>query len=233
MKLRHLLYRLGWRIYRALYLLVNVFSRANIMRALEREIATLEARPSPARVLSVGASGIIGDRISQIRGAAVTSLDIDASRKPDIVADITAMPELGSAEYDCVFLMEVLEHVREPDKALAEIRRVMRDDGVLLLSSPFIFEAHDLPHDYYRYTRQGLSYLLRDFRHAEIYARNGYLHSAMIIPLRLIVSPYASDKILASVFIALLPLYYPLVFIFDKIVRAETATSGYIARCTK
>lgn len=38
--------------------------------------------------------------------------------------------------FDVVFLLEVLEHLDYPDKALREIRRILKDDGVLILGVP-------------------------------------------------------------------------------------------------
>lgn len=38
--------------------------------------------------------------------------------------------------FDIIFLLEVLEHLDYPDKALHEIKRVLKDDGVLILGVP-------------------------------------------------------------------------------------------------
>jgi ubiquinone/menaquinone biosynthesis C-methylase UbiE len=40
--------------------------------------------------------------------------------------------------YDLVFLIEVLEHVHNPQKALSEIYRVLKPGGTLIFSVPFI-----------------------------------------------------------------------------------------------
>ncbi len=76
--------------------------------------------------------------------------------RPDVFADAGRLP-FADASVDTVILAEVLEHLREPAAALAEIRRVLRPGGVLLASMPFLYPVHDAPHDYQRYTRHGLA----------------------------------------------------------------------------
>lgn len=75
--------------------------------------------------------------------------------RPDAYADAIALP-LTDASVDAVVLLEVLEHLPAPDQALAEIARVLRPGGRLLLTMPFLYPLHDAPHDFQRYTTHGL-----------------------------------------------------------------------------
>lgn len=74
---------------------------------------------------------------------------------PDVFADGKAIPFVNDS-FDTVLLLEVLEHVRDPDGVLREIARVLKPGGQLLLSMPFLYPLHDAPHDYRRYTEYGL-----------------------------------------------------------------------------
>ncbi len=56
--------------------------------------------------------------------------------------------------------MVTLEHLPEPGLALAEIARTLEPGGRLLIAAPHEWEVHQAPHDYFRYTRYGLQYLL-------------------------------------------------------------------------
>lgn len=62
--------------------------------------------------------------------------------------------------FDAVLASEVLEHVFEPDEILTEIRRVMVPGGRILITLPFVWDEHEVPYDYGRYTSYGLPHLL-------------------------------------------------------------------------
>lgn len=76
--------------------------------------------------------------------------------QPDVFADAAVMP-LADGCADTVLLFEVLEHVRHPQQALHEIARILRANGRLLLTVPFLYPVHDAPYDFQRYTAHGLA----------------------------------------------------------------------------
>jgi SAM-dependent methyltransferase len=57
---------------------------------------------------------------------------------------------------DAVLSVQVLEHVRDLDRYLGEASRVLKDDGVLLLSTHGTWLYHPHPEDHRRWTRTGL-----------------------------------------------------------------------------
>ena len=65
-----------------------------------------------------------------------------------------------SESFDSIILTQVLEHVFNPDEFLSEISRVLRKEGMLLLSVPFVWDEHEQPRDYARYSSFGLTHLL-------------------------------------------------------------------------
>ena len=93
----------------------------------------------------------------------IQSLDISPDRGADIIGDAHDMHMIADASYDVVLCTSVLEHCIDPKKVLGEIRRILKNDGRLILSVPFIFPIHDAPHDYWRFTKFGLYHLLEDF----------------------------------------------------------------------
>lgn len=62
--------------------------------------------------------------------------------------------------FDAVVCNQVLEHVFNPDEFVQEINRVLKSDGVLLLSVPFVWDEHEQPWDFARYSSFGLKALL-------------------------------------------------------------------------
>lgn len=81
--------------------------------------------------------------------------------RPDVFADAGELP-LVATEFDTVLLLDVLEHLAEPERALVEARRMLRPGGRLLIVVPFAYPLHDQPHDYQRLTGGGLRHRLRN-----------------------------------------------------------------------
>lgn len=78
--------------------------------------------------------------------------------KPAVHADAMALP-FQSASYATVVSFQVLEHVPDPWRAVAEMARVLESGGHLLLTAPQMGQRHCAPHDYFRFTRDGLRVL--------------------------------------------------------------------------
>ena len=65
----------------------------------------------------------------------------------DIVSDITEIPEPGGS-FDVVLCSEVLEHLPDPLSALKEFRRLLRPEGVLIITAPFCSLTHFAPYHF-------------------------------------------------------------------------------------
>lgn len=64
-------------------------------------------------------------------------------------------------QFDSVLCNQVFEHVFNPDNFIAEISRVLKPSGKLLLSVPFVWDEHEQPNDYARYSSFALKYILQ------------------------------------------------------------------------
>jgi SAM-dependent methyltransferase len=103
----------------------------------------LSAGPGP-EVLNGGAGqGTLTQKLAEL-GFDVTSTDVSTeavqllrARAPGLTveADLTSLP-FDDASFDGVVLGEVLEHIEDDRRALAEVARVLRQEGVLALSVP-------------------------------------------------------------------------------------------------
>jgi SAM-dependent methyltransferase len=82
-----------------------------------------------------------------------TAISMYATR-PDIFADARQLP-FGTRTINGIILKDVLEHVREPESAIAEISRVLIEGGTLILWMPFMYPIHDAPYDFQRFTEHG------------------------------------------------------------------------------
>lgn len=94
-------------------------------------------------------------------------MDIRRGTGVQLLSDIQALA-LAENTFDAVVCTEVLEHLREPQAAIDEMYRVLKPGGALLLTTRFLFPIHDAPHDYFRFTKYGLQYLLRRFEIVEL-----------------------------------------------------------------
>lgn len=103
------------------------------------------------------------------------TLDIAAEYKPDILGDIHNLP-LPQKSLDAVICKAVLEHVVRPETAVSEIYRVLKPGGMGLLYVPFLYpyHAHSNYQDYYRFSRDGIRYLFKDFAKIEIVPVRGF-----------------------------------------------------------
>jgi SAM-dependent methyltransferase len=75
---------------------------------------------------------------------------------------------------DLVLSTQVLEHIEEPLKYLSECRRILKTDGVLVLSTHGYWSYHPSPEDYWRWTRSGLRTLFKE-AHFEIIESRGLM----------------------------------------------------------
>ena len=64
-------------------------------------------------------------------------------------------------QFDAVVSFEVFEHVFNLPDILAEIHRVTKKSGHLLISIPFAWSEHEIPYDYARYTSFGIAHILK------------------------------------------------------------------------
>lgn len=93
----------------------------------------------------------------------------------DVFGDGQRMP-FRSRAFDTALALEVLEHVRDPDACLAEVARVLRPGGTLLLTVPFVAPLHQWPFDYLRFTPRGIEALLErhGFRIERVESRGNF-----------------------------------------------------------
>ncbi|MDP2947137.1 MAG: class I SAM-dependent methyltransferase [Nanoarchaeota archaeon] len=130
---------------------------------------------SPQEAISViGKDKIIlnlGSGIRKIRDD-VISVDYYPFNNVDIVADITHLP-FADASIDAIINEEVLEHVVNPREVINEIKRVLKPNGLFYLTVPFVAAFHSSPSDYYRWSKEGLKELVRDFEELESGIRHG------------------------------------------------------------
>ncbi len=82
----------------------------------------------------------------------------------DILCDITDMEPIPDESIGLVLNLESLEHIAHPQKAIDEIHRVLKPEGLLILTTVMHFKIHHAPKDYWRFTPEGIELLLGKFK---------------------------------------------------------------------
>lgn len=217
-------------IHTVVYKISKYFSRKNLYSWLDEELTKLKGN-SDLHVLNVGSGGDIEEKISGLKNSTIISIDIDENRNPDIVGDICSYK--FEQKFDVIFMMEVLEHVKEPQTAIENIHNHLRPQGRLIMSTPFLLPIHDAPHDYYRYTKFGLTYLLESFTSVTIQSRNSWLEAWYVILARLLFSQHKSDRILGAGCILLSIPFIPVIVGVGKLIKSDFSTTGYFTVANK
>ena len=98
----------------------------------------------------------------------------DKNIKPDIIWDGENIP-IESNSIDTVIATEFFEHCPHPEIIFKEIYRILKDNGILYTTTPFIFPLHESPNDHYRYTPYSLENLAKKagFKNTKIYPLGG------------------------------------------------------------
>lgn len=117
------------------------------------------------KVLSIGSgddSDGEGKRYQEYfsNASAYITSEVTPEFSTDLVVDVQSMPEVSDVSFDCVYCSGVLEHVKDFHLGIAEITRVLKENGVLLLGLPFRQAIHMPPNDYWRFTEFGIHHLL-------------------------------------------------------------------------
>ncbi len=132
------------------------------------------------------------------------TLDVESRYRPDILASIYEIP-LSSDSVGGIICKSVLEHLEVPERAVAELYRVLKPGGKILVYVPFIYPYHaraGVYKDYYRFSEDALRYLFRDFKRIELQKVGGYFRALMFfLPwqhrLKIVLEPiaYLLDKL--------------------------------------
>jgi|TARA_B100002003_G_scaffold174287_1_gene162150 SAM-dependent methyltransferase len=76
-------------------------------------------------------------------------------------SDLTKKLKIKSNKYNNILLFNVLEHLPEYRIALSQINRILKKKGKIIGSTPFIYQIHGAPKDYFRFTKEFFEFELK------------------------------------------------------------------------
>ena len=132
-------------------------------------------------ILDIGKA--MRDKFNKIDCKNVETLDVnDFGTYPDIVCDICSDVTQLENKYDKIICIAILEHVYDPFKAVYNLKRMLKNNGKIYGYVPYLFYYHaptDLKfQDYFRFSKDALAYLFRDFNDVELYPIRGRISSS-------------------------------------------------------
>ena len=158
----------------------------------------------------------------------------------DVIGDALKLP-FHDKSFNTVVSFQVMEHIPEPQQFLDEVYRVLVPGGHAILTTPFLWGEHEIPYDFFRYTRYGLKYLVTKsgfeivtiepqskFWSMIVLRFNYYLARFFKGPLRFIPYPiYLIDQIVAYL-LDLMPHNYTIDTVgFTTVIKKPTATMDH------
>ncbi|CAG9255576.1 hypothetical protein PUN4_240021 [Paraburkholderia unamae] len=133
----------------------NIHSPEHVSNQLPEKALDL-IRNTQGWVLNLSAGG------TTEKFAHVVEAEYSIFRHTDLVADSHVLPFDDNC-FEAAIVMNAFEHYREPDKAAAELRRVLKPGGRLLIHTAFMQPLHEKPFHFFNCTRYGLEQWFRDF----------------------------------------------------------------------
>jgi SAM-dependent methyltransferase len=143
---------------------------------------------------SLQALPVVGDKILAISGSG-NLMRLLKHPEPKVThsvyphESILALPH-ATDTFDYFMCDQVLEHIEgSPQQAIDETRRVLKPGGIAVHTTCLLQELHGLPHDYWRFTPNGLKYLFREF--SEIVVASSWGNRIAFFALRYLPVPHA------------------------------------------
>lgn len=108
--------------------------------------------------------------------------------------------------FDIFLASEVLEHVFEPETVVKELFRVLKPNGKGIISTPFLWNEHEIPYDYARYTKYGISHLFKKhgFEVSKCTLSNGFLEAWLQLGIVYIYQSFQTKNKYLNILITML-----------------------------
>ena len=136
-------------------------------------------------VLDIGKS--MRDKFNKIKSNSIQTLDVnDYGDYPDIIFDICDKIDNNlMKKFDKIICLAILEHVYNPFQAVENLKKMLKPNGIIYGYVPYLYYYHapnDLKfQDYFRFSKDALIYLFRDFKDLEIFPIRGRISAPLNI----------------------------------------------------
>ena len=127
-------------------------------------------------VLDIGMA--MRDKYKNIKSKILETLDVnDFGEYPNIICDICSDINGLENKYNKIICIAILEHVYDPFSAVNNLKKMLKDNCIIYGYVPYLYNYHapnNLEYqDYFRFSKDALAYLFRDFKDVEIFPIRG------------------------------------------------------------
>lgn len=91
----------------------------------------------------------------------IKTLDFNTRFKPDYAENFEETT-LQLETFNTVISLNMLEHTKHPYKIIKNVYKILKPKGILIISVPFKSDYHPAPHDYWRFSLEGLVLLCEE-----------------------------------------------------------------------
>ena len=160
---------------------INNFYLKNQKDFRDRVLQEIEPKD---HVLDVGMA--MRDRYKKIKSELLETLDVnDFGDYPDIICDICSDISGLEKKYNKIICIAILEHVYDPSAAVANLKKMLKEDGIIYGYVPYLYYYHAPQNlkfqDYFRFSKDALAYLFKDFSSVELFPIRGRISTPLNI----------------------------------------------------
>ena len=127
-----------------------------LRKQMEQVIETFVAGRDRAKLVDYGCGNMPYRALFQPLIQQYIGVDLPGNDMADVIADDPNRTPLEDESADLVLSSQVFEHVADPPRYLQEAHRLLKADGLLILSTHGSWPYHPDPHDFWRWTSEGL-----------------------------------------------------------------------------
>lgn len=169
-----------------------------VLYYLIRDLRHAISKYSVGKILDVGCGNKPYEPLFNTTKEKYVGCDVvqSSDNKVDVLCLATNI-DVTDESFDTVFSTQVMEHVDNSDLMMKECNRVLKPDGIFILSVPFCWELHEEPYDFFRFTKYGLVELCNrnNFEILELIPNGGKWAAIFQMNINIIYSSFKSKNI--------------------------------------
>lgn len=210
----------------------TIFHPQFIMFRYTREAVRLALRYAKGNLIDIGCGNmpyrsLIEPKVKKYIGLDHPSISklYKPKNRPEIYADITKKLPIKNNSFDIALMLQVMEYLQNPEKAIINIKNILKPGGFLIISSPFLYPLHDIPFDRTRLTETYLKNMIEEsgLKIIKIEAQGNFiafwLQSLEVFLFKRIFNIFKQKKNLVSIIqLILLAIVSPIIIIFGNLV---------------